>query len=135
MAVQMNPTTRPPPLKIFQSRRMLRLPCLLFLPSLPFPPSPIACHTCVGGFVLQDFGAGPPVTGGAPGTPGIMPSPQGEPSRTPTSFSPAFQGTLTYLLFFHFCLLPLHLFLLSLFSFPLLFPFSCPVTWPLIILK
>ena len=29
----------------------------------------------------------------------------------------------------------LHLFLLSLFSFPLLFPFSCPVTWPLIIPK
>ena len=30
--------------------------------------------------------------GGGPGTPGIMPSPQAELSRTPTSFSPAFHG-------------------------------------------
>ncbi|XP_070194554.1 single-stranded DNA-binding protein 3-like isoform X4 [Littorina saxatilis] len=60
----------------------------------PWPPTssnmPVYSSASPGNY--NDFG-GPPVTGGAPGTPGIMPSPQGEPSRTPTSFSPAFQDS------------------------------------------
>ncbi|XP_076440188.1 single-stranded DNA-binding protein 3-like isoform X2 [Babylonia areolata] len=61
----------------------------------PWPPTssamPVYSSASPGNY--NEFGTGPPVAGGAPGTPGIMPSPQGEPSRTPTSFSPAFQDS------------------------------------------
>ncbi|KAL8572233.1 hypothetical protein ACOMHN_022470 [Nucella lapillus] len=61
----------------------------------PWPPtsSSMPAYSSASPGNYSEFAGGPPVGGGTPGTPGIMPSPQGEPSRTPTSFSPAFHDS------------------------------------------